>query len=426
MIIFLYTVLIWLIVIIIYPVGLLLALFGRTQLLNRFKPPSDIPQDGNIRLWIHAASVGEAGIAVSMAGEVKKSYPEALVFISTVTVTGLEKVRRMNESSAQNLVDCTFLAPLDCPLITQKFVKYINPTSFILVETEIWPSLIYSVHKKGILITIINGKLSRRAFRRYMIFRKSIKKIVQKISLFCVQSRPFAKRFSLLGVPSERIKIIGNIKFDSLPVRRDYDAEAIRRDMGIPLNVKVFVAGSTRPGEEEVLAHSFAIIMEKYTDAVMILVPRHLNRVSEVEKILDNNGLQYVKRTSDERLDSSDCNVLLLDTMGELISAYACADVSFVGGSLSEFGGHNPMEPAVLGIPVLFGPYMEQTGSKELLSEGGAVLVHDEEELAEMINSLFMDDKKSQQMGQAGTAVVHHYKGTLERTLECMKNYKLI
>ncbi|HDY87930.1 MAG TPA: 3-deoxy-D-manno-octulosonic acid transferase [bacterium] len=424
--IILYTALTWLLVIITYPVGLLLALFGRSQLLNHFKLPTDIPQDGNIRLWIHAASVGEAGIAVSMAGEVKKSCPEALVFISTITVTGLEKVHLLNKSSAKNLVDYTFLAPIDCPVITQKFVKYIIPTSFILVETEIWPSLIYSLHKKGVPITIINGKLSRRAFRRYMFFRKSIKIIVQKISLFCVQSRTFAKRFTLLGVPSDRIKIIGNIKFDSLPEPLDYDTEAIRLDMGIPLKVKVFVAGSTRPGEEEVLARSFTNILEKYPDTVMILVPRHLNRVSEVEKILDDNGLKYVKRTSGERLDSFDCSILLLDTMGELVSAYACADIAFVGGSLGDFGGHNPMEPAAFGIPVLFGPYMEQTGSKELLSKGAAALVHDEEELAGMIISLFKNYEKSQQMGQAGTAVVHHYKGTLERTLEYMKNYKLI
>lgn len=422
----LYTVLICFVVIIVYPVGLVLALFGRPQLLERLNPPSTPPHGGSIRLWIHAASVGEAGIAFSMAGEVKKTYPDALVFISTVTTTGLERVHFMNESSAQNIVDCAFLAPIDCLMITRRFVKKIKPTSFILVETEIWPSLIQSLHDKTVPITVVNGKLSKRAFRRYMFFRFVIRKFVRKISLVCVQSKTFSRRFNILGVPNERIEIIGNIKFDSLPDPSDYNAETLRRNLGIPLNVKVFVAGSTRPGEEEVVVKSFVRVLEKNPDALMILAPRHLKRVPEIEKILYDNNLQFVKKTVGERLNASNCRVFLLDTMGELIPAFACADVAFVGGSLRDFGGHNPLEPAALCVPVLFGPYMEQTGSKELLSEGAASLVHDEDEIAGMIVSLFNDEEKRQKMGKAGKVVVYRFKGTLARTLQCMKNRRLI
>jgi len=422
----LYAVLTCFIIIILYPVGLVLNLFGRSQLLNRINPPSPPPQDGSIRLWIHAASVGEVTIAFSMAGEVKKAYPDTVIFISTVTTTGLERIHIMNESSGQNNVDCAFLAPIDCLLIARRFANKIKPTSFILVETELWPALIQSLCNKNIPITVINGKLSKRAFRRYMFFRFIIKNIVRKISLFCVQSKSFSRRFNMLGVPNERIEVIGNMKFDSLPDFSDYNAEDIRRDMGIPVSVKVFVAGSTRPGEEEVVAKSFVRILEKNSDAVMILAPRHLKRVSEVEMILHENGLPFVKRTSGERFDISNCRVLLLDTMGELFSAFACADVAFVGGSLRDYGGHNPLEPAALGVPVLFGPHMEQTGSKELLSESAASLVHDEGELAGVIVSLFNDKDKRQQMGKAGIVVVHRFKGTLARTLQCMKNRQLI
>ena len=426
MIIILYTVATFLIAILLYPVALVLALFGRPGILNRFKTPSNIPGGGNIRIWIHAASVGEAGIAVAMAGEIKRSYPEAYVFISTITATGLERVHVISESSGQKIVDRSFLVPVDCPLITNKFVKHIAPTSLILVETEIWPSLIRSVHGKSIPITVINGKLSRRAFRRYMYFRDSVRKIVQNISLFCVQSRPFSRRFAMLGVPPDRIEIIGNIKFDSLPDPSDYDTASLRSDLGVPVDAKVFTSGSTRPGEEEVLVQAFVRVLEKNPDAVMILAPRHLKRVPEVEKILENNGLGFAKRTAGERLDVLDCNVLLLDTMGELISAFACSEAAFVGGSLGEYGGHNPLEPAALGVPVLFGPYMEQIGSKELLTGDAAALVHDDEELAGMIVSLFNQDDKRRQMGQAGIAVVKRFKGSLARTLLCMKNRKLI
>lgn len=422
----LYTLLTTFVVIIIYPVGLLLALFGRSQLFGRLNPPSISPQDGSIRLWIHAASVGEAGIAFSMAREVKKAYPDAFVFISTVTTTGLERVRSLNESQDQNIVDHAFLAPIDCPLITKTFVERIRPTSVILVETEIWPSFIHSVHSKGIPITVINGKLRKRSFRRFMFFRFAIKKIVRDISLFCVQSRTFSRRFGMLGVPRERIEIIGNIKFDSLPDPSDYNYAALLKDFGIPANVKVFVAGSTRPGEEEVLVKSFTMLLRKNLDVVMILVPRHLKRVAEVEKVLYDNRLPFIKRTSGEKLEVSNCRVLILDTMGELVSAFACADVAFVGGSLRDFGGHNPLEPAALGVPVLFGPYMEQTGSKELLSEGAAALVHDEEELAGIIENLLNNVEKRQQMKKAGTVVVKRFKGTLARTLQCIKSRQLI
>ncbi len=422
----LYTVLTCFIVIIIYPVGFIMALFGRSQLLKRLNPPSHPPQDGSIRLWIHAASVGEAAIAFSMAGEIKKTYPDAVVFISTLTATGLERVHVMNESSGQVNVDCAFLAPVDCLLITRRFVNKIKPTSFILVETELWPALIQSLHNKTVPITVINGKLSKRAFKRYMLFRFIIKKIVRKISLICVQSKSFSRRFNMLGVPNERIEVIGNIKFDSLPDPSNYNEKNLRRDMGIPVNVKVFVAGSTRPGEEEVLVKSFVRVLKKNSDALMILAPRHLKRVPEIEMILHDNGLPFVKKTSVEKLDISGCRVLLLDTMGELISAFACADVAFVGGSLRDYGGHNPLEPAALSVPVLFGPYMEQTGSKELLSKSAALLVHDEDELAGMIVSLFNDKEKRQQMGKAGKMVVHRFKGMLARTLLCMKNRQLI
>jgi len=225
----------------------------------------------------------------------------------------------------------------------------------------------------------------------------------------------------MMGVPSDSIEITGNIKFDSLPDPEDFKSEIIRNEFGLPPGTQVFTAGSTRPGEEEILAQAFTTLLDHHPGAVMIIAPRHLKRVREVGKILSDYGLGYVQRTSGEQLAGVGKKVLLLDTMGELIAAFACANVAFVGGSLGEYGGHNPMEPAALGIPVLFGPYMEQTGSKELLDGDAAALVHDETELTMMIDRLLTDETERMKMGHAGLTVVNRFRGGLDRTLGYMK-----
>ncbi len=410
----------------VYPVAVLYALLGKTYLLERLRPPASISGGNGKRLWIHAASVGETVIAFSTALQIKKNWPDAKVFVSTMTSTGLARVRSMNDRRSGSIVDASFLAPLDSPPVTREFVRAIKPTALLLVETEIWPSLIGTVKKKGVPVTIINGRLSKRAFRRYMKFKFALKSVFDDISMICVQKRTFARRFQLLGVPPENIEIMGNIKFDNLPDLSKFDRDAVRHDFGIPADAPLFVAGSTRPGEEGVLARGFAGVLGRVPDAKMILVPRHLNRVHEVEQVLSSEGLKYVKRSAGKSKNEMDARVLLLDTMGELVSAFACADVAFVGGSLRDFGGHNPLEPAALGIPVLFGPYMEQTGSKEILAGGAAALVHNTDELTADLISLFSDNERRKKMGQAGKTVVKQFRGTIERTLNALEDRQLI
>ena len=422
----LYTIISSLILVVAYPVSWIGALLGRSYLYRRLKPPSDLPRDRAERIWIHAASVGESVIAVSMAGEIKRRKPSALIFISTSTSSGLERIRSIRSASNGAPVDGSFLAPFDHPFITGNFIKHVKPTLFMLVETEIWPALIQSMHDNGIPVAIINGKMSRRSFRRYATFRFALREMLGMISLICVQSRSYARRFHMLGVPRERIEILGNIKFDSLPEKSDHDPVEKRTMLGIPPGAHVFVAGSTRPGEEDVLVRAFLRILQAFPDSVLVCAPRHLNRIDEVERIFSEAGLASMKRSSGELFDASRFNVFILATMGELIDAYACADVAFVGGSLRDFGGHNPMEPAALGVPVLFGPYMEQIGSKELLAHGAAELVHDEEDIAMTVNRLFADHDRSRRMAAAGLEVVGRFKGTLARTLRLIENHRLL
>ncbi|MBN1293842.1 MAG: 3-deoxy-D-manno-octulosonic acid transferase [Candidatus Latescibacteria bacterium] len=421
-----YTVLTTIILIIAYPVGFILSIFGRTYIRQRLTPPVYICENGFPRIWIHAASVGEAGIAFAMAAEIKQKKPNANIFVSTATETGLHRIKEMEKSNETSVIQDAFIAPFDHPLITGKFVKHINPSLFILVETEIWPAIIRSAYKAHVPVTIINGKISPKALRRYVIARFIFKDIINMISLICVQSRKHARRFHTLGVPEERVEVLGNVKFDSLPEETGYNSSEIRKKLGISGDAQVLVAGSTRPGEEQIIAQAFVRIKSNYPGAVLICAPRHLNRIEEVEKEFKQAMLTYVKRSSGTLFDRNRYSVLLLDTMGELLEVFACADVAFVGGSLRDFGGHNPMEPAALGIPVLFGPYMEQTGSKELLSGGAGALVHDSEELAVTVERLFADGDLRNRMGKAGPEIISKFKGTLARTYSQIESRGLI
>ena len=414
---------------VVYPAGWLLSLFGRPDLLQRLTPPANPPDDDLPRIWIHAASVGESIIAFSMARELRRKKPGVLIFVSTTTRTGLERIRGLDGHVNPPVLERSFLAPFDHPFVIGRFLRKLRPTAFLLVETEIWPSLLNAMNRHDIPVAIINGKLSQRAFRRYRKFplvRGALHRLMEGISLVCVQSRSFARRYGILGVHSERIEILGNIKFDSLPDPGIFNPAVIRATLGIPQAAKVFIAGSTRPGEEEIIAEAFASVLKEIPDSFMVLAPRHLNRVEEVDRILRAAGLSTVKRSAGVKLDETDARVLILDTMGELLGGFACADVAFVGGSLRDYGGHNPMEPAALGIPVLFGPYMEQTGAKELLSGGAAALIHDEHELADTLLDLFRNRERRSFMELAGPKIVARFKGILARTIQCLESRKIL
>jgi 3-deoxy-D-manno-octulosonic-acid transferase len=408
------------------PVALILAAFGRTYLLRRIFPPARISSDAVTRVWIHAASVGEAGIAFSTAGELRKIRPGCDIFVSTSTVSGLARIEALDKASERSVISRAFLAPFDSPLVVRAFLRKVRPTLFILVETEIWPALLTGLERRRVPVAIINGKIGRRTFRRYRMFRGTMQRIMGGISLICVQSRSYARRYQMLGASPERIEILGNIKFDNLPDPASYRPPVIRSALGIPQTARVFVAGSTRPGEEEILALAFLDIRERHPESFLVIAPRHLSRVTDVEKILGDEGLSWVKRSAGDKPAESGAPVLILDTMGELLGAFACADAAFVGGSLRDYGGHNPMEPASLGIPILFGPFMEQIGAKELLSGGAAALVHDEHEIADAVCSVFENEEVRRTMAEAGPRVVLRFTGVLARTIRCMESRRLL
>lgn len=422
----LYKCIMWILTVLLWPLAQLLSLFGKSWLRDRMRLPAGVPEGGERRVWIHAASVGEAGIAFSMAREIKRRYTDTVIVVTTVTAAGLDRIQGLAASDDIRAVSAAYLAPIDNHLTARRFARKIKPTTFMLVETELWPCLIEAVRSLNVPITIVNGKLSKRSFRKYMILRKALAETVGSLSLVCVQNRTFARRFNMIGVPGTSIEIIGNVKFDGLPSPDTFHREDVRRDLGIPFDVPVFVAGSTRPGEEEIIVESYVKFLANHPMSVMVLAPRHLNRRNEVESIVRAAGLATTRRSGREGSQVEPGAVLILDTIGELVRTFASADAAFVGGSLIDYGGHNPLEPAALGIPVVFGQFMEQTGSKELLSDGAAVLVHDAAELTDALESIIGDENRARAMSEAGPAVVSRFKGTLARTLDLMEARDLI
>jgi 3-deoxy-D-manno-octulosonic-acid transferase len=267
-------------------------------------------------------------------------------------------------------------------------------------------------------VAVINGRLGAGALRRYMILRRTMKKVAHCLTLVCVQTRVYAGRYRAIGVPEERILITGNVKFDGLPEQGEIDRTAARRALGIPRDVRVFTAGSTRPGEEEIIAEAFSSLRGEVPDAVLVIAPRHPNRASDVALILERAGLPHARRSFGETLQSTGAPVLLLDTMGELLNAFAASDAAFIGGSLCDLGGHNPMEPAALGIPVLFGRFMRQSGARELVEGGAALAVSGLGELSSALLDLMTSDSRRLAMAGAGPVVVSNFKGALSRTID--------
>lgn len=422
----LYSILMTVLLFIAWPIAALLAFFGRPTLLRRLVPPGDIPEDRVLRVWIHAASVGEAIIAFATAKEIRTRKPGSLVFISTTTPTGLARVIGLIHESGGCIVERAFLAPFDHPMVVKAFIKNIRPTLFLLVETELWPSLLTGLAGKHIPVAVINGKLGSRTFRRYRMFGGSLNSMSTNLAAVCVQSRTFARRYLMLGVPPDRIEVLGNIKFDSLPDRSSFTPGASREMLGIPEDSPLFVAGSVRPGEEEIIAAAFSEVLFRHPNATMVIAPRHLNRVPVVEGILSEAGLSHRKRSVQPEPDSAPVPVIILDSIGELAGVFASADVAFVGGSLRDYGGHNPLEPAALGVPVLFGPFMQQTGAKQLLSGGAALVVNDEKELVETLSTLFDDTERRKLMAEAGPKVVSRFTGVLARTIRCLETRGLL
>jgi 3-deoxy-D-manno-octulosonic-acid transferase len=362
-------------------------------------------------IWVHCVSVGEFNAARPLIDQLLDIYPEHRLAITTTTITGAEAVRNHYQDRVIH-----YFFPFDLPFIVGPFIKKINPVACILLETEIWPNLINNLNKKAIPVVLVNARLSERSFSKYQrFFSNLVQKTLNQLTLIASQNEHSSERFLSLGVSPNKVVTVGNLKFDSNEKDNPNTTQSLQQMIG---QRRVVVFASTREGEEKKIIKSYVNTKGKF-DALMIIIPRHPQRFDEVYNLIVDSGL-VVKRRSDGLRCDENTQVLLGDSMGELLSYYSVCDIAFIGGSLIDTGGQNMLEAAAASKPILFGPSVfnfEQI-AQLLLEKDAAIQVDDADDLMKTISSLLLDDPKRQKLGENAKNLLEKHRGAIDRLMK--------
>jgi 3-deoxy-D-manno-octulosonic-acid transferase len=383
--------------------------------------PVSFNVDGDQSIWIHAVSVGEVLTARALLPELRERYPRLRIFLSTTTMTG-QQVARAN----LQYVDDVFYFPFDLGWIVNRTVRLVRPRLFIMMETEIWPNLLRACHRSGVKSALVNGRISSRSYPRYRLARPFFQRVLQHIDRFCMQSDESARRIIVIGAPPERVTVTGSLKFDSLdllgvPVP-DRGRNRVLRYFRISRDRAVIIAASTLKGENEAVLDAFQPIRARMPDALLVIAPRKPEQFDEVERLARRAGWDVARRT-ELRVDSEPRHdVVVLDTIGELAQLYQIATAVFVGGSLVDAGGHNILEPAVFGKPIVFGPHMQNFAeiAQTFLHNNGAIQIRAGRELGPVLLDLLGDPVRRASLGAAARALVEANRGARGKSLAAL------
>jgi len=368
-------------------------------------------------IWLHAASVGEVFGCLPLLKNIKEEFPKDGIILTTMTRTGREVAKK----SSSEINEVLFF-PIDYPFFLKKVIRKLKPRLLLIAETELWPNLIISCGRLNIPIILFNGRISRKSFPRYKFFKFFFKRFLKYVSLFLMQTEEDRLRVLKIGAPPERAKVTGNIKFDITPPPSwEGKRTEFLKIFGNIENHIFLIAGSTHSGEEEILIKTYKKLIKSYPELILILAPRHLQRIREVEEILRKESISWVRRTSfslgGNKFERNSYDVILLDTIGELINLYSLATIVFIGGSLTPVGGHNPIEPLLFKKCVLFGPYMFNFKeiSNLLVEAGGAIQVKDDIDLFYQLKRLLSDEISRNKVGQIGYKIIEDNRGAKEK-----------
>jgi 3-deoxy-D-manno-octulosonic-acid transferase len=369
-------------------------------------------------IWLHAVSLGEMTAAAPLARALRLRFPEIPLVVTTATPAGRTRAAGLFEAGA----DIRFL-PYDTPGSVRRFLERTRPRAAIIMETELWPNLLRECQGRGIPVLLASARLSSRSVSRYRRFGSLFAGVFGKNLLVAAQSAEDAERFKSIGAAAERTLVVGNVKFDL-----EFDAGIAQAGQALRVALAgtrpVWIAGSTHAGEEEQLLDAHALLLKSTPDSLLLLVPRHSDRFAAVAELLARRGLRFARRSrmasgAEAPRVPSDTPVLLVDTIGELTTLYASADAAFVGGSLVPIGGHNLLEPAALGLPVLTGPYY--FNGKEiaqlLLARGAALQVEGAQDLAATLERLLAEPAAREQMGIIGKEIIAANRGSVAKLL---------
>lgn len=413
----------WLLFIVVSPLFLLyVSCRGkhRNELAQRlgFLNKVQVSNEKSLRIWMHAASVGEVQVARALVTEIKSQFPKAAIFLSTVTKQGHNVARKQMASD----IPC-FYAPLDLTGIVGRALKKIKPDIYICLETELWPAILRKAHKNGTKLLLLNGRLSENSYRWYRKIQGFMKNLLNNFSTISVIQPDDAKRYINLGAETEKVVVNGNAKYDIISTQPSSETINLCRTL---LNIKtgqpVLMAGSTHTGEEILLIDVFRKLNNKFSDLVWIIAPRHLRRIDEIETLFAEQQIKC-ERLSSTKKYSRQSSVILVDSMGELTNLYSIATFVFCGGSLVQRGGHNILEVAVWGKPVFYGSSMTDfIDAKELLEANKAGFpVTNSQELAERILYFADHPQEYKAAGQRAKEVALAQEGSAKKHVHLLK-----
>ncbi|MCD6351759.1 MAG: 3-deoxy-D-manno-octulosonic acid transferase [Armatimonadetes bacterium] len=374
--------------------------------------------------WFHAVSVGEVAALQPVLQVFRIKEPLAHVALSTTTATGRRMVAKQELDP-----DAIFYFPFDLLPVVRRVFSQLNPDLMVMVEGEVWPNVLAVAAQQGVKTCIINGRFSDSAFRRARLAAPIFRWMLAKLDLLCVQSQTDADRFIALGARPDRVRIVGNSKFDErFPEVSDAEAAKMRQEFGFGEEDPVLVAGSTHAGEDEIVLHAYSDLCTRHGNLQLVLAPRHPERGDQIQQLIEKHGFQVYRRSlaragqPQPEPVGPQARVVLLDTIGELARVYALAEVVFVGGSLVKIGGHNILQPIAQGKPVLTGPYTHNfRGIMNIALEAGAVeVVRNADELTQAIDRLLRDRREAQRRRERGLAMLQEQRGASERMAEAL------
>ena len=363
-------------------------------------------------VWIHCVSVGETLAAVPLIKKIQTDYPDRILVVTTTTLTGSERVKSIFSDDVYHVY-----APYDLPCAVRCFLKQTHPSLVIIMETELWPNMIHYCSHGNIPVVIANARMSNKSLKGYKRFPRFTESMLKKISYVVAQYDNDGKNFLELGLPESKLMIAGNIKFDSsLESDLVKKASKLKAHWSHAGQRKIFLAASTHFGEDEIILEAYKQIKITHPDLLLIIVPRHPERFNSVAELLSRHKLSFVRRSTNPKITISD-QILLGDTMGELILFYGLCDVTFVGGSLVPVGGHSLIEPAIWGAPIISGPFLHNflDVSKLLRNAEGMSICEDSTSIATTVSEILKDTNKSKRMGNAAKLIADSNRGALEK-----------
>lgn len=390
----------------------------RRRIGERFGLRLPAQQTGGI--WIHAVSVGETLAALPLITKLKAEYPQRRIILTTMTPTGSAQVRRSFGDSVTHVY-----APYDLPSAVRRFLDTMRPELLLIIETELWPNILHCSAQRDLPILLINARLSQNSAQGYARLGRLTRGMMRNLTFVCAQNTSDAERFVGVGLAEDRVAETGSIKFD---VHFDQTlrerAQQVRAQWSAGEQRRIWIAASTHHGEDAIVLAAQQQLLQQFPDVLLVIVPRHPERFDAVYELCQASGVAVQRRSEAKELDKT-TRILLADTMGELSLLFGACDIAFVGGSLVPTGGHNMIEPAAWGLPVICGPHLFNFTdvARALAENGGLTIVQDERQLGMQLKLLLNNEETRQQAGENNRQVVEQNRGALQRQFETVQRY---